>query len=221
MRRPVQHTDGLYYQNRDGLPDTDWAFMDGVSNSLANGGSGMAMWDQADDGDTFFVRARGSHTDADDIAAGRTVAAVDPNIDIIQLQDHLDHSHEVLNLCNAIYQLGTGGDPRLCAYPESAGGGSCDTECTSGVKDAAACGTDAPVGVQEHTFVLGQGDNVKEFEVTPPNKQWHWFERIRDVGAMGSTPSAALVQVSQPMVPLPPQPITAGGLWQGDGTASP
>ena len=217
---PKQDETGFYYIDRDGVPDTDWALMDGISNSIARGGSGIAMWDPADDNDTFFVRARGSATDADDTAGGRTVPFADPNQDIIQLNDHNDHSHEILDLCEIQYQAGSGGDPNLCAWDPV--NGNCGTECVSDVRTASSCGdTDVP-GVLEHTFGNGQGTDPMvpdDFNVAPPNKAWHWFERIAETGATAIPPSAAIFQqVSQPMIPLPPQPVAAGAVYQDDGS---
>lgn len=223
---PIQHTDGFYYQDRNNLPDTDWALMDGFSNSLVRGGSGVTMWKRprpgvADvDGDTYFVRARDSATDADDTPGGRTVPFGDPNVDLIQLNDHNDHAHEILDLCEQLADLTGGGDVKLCAWDQV--GGVCATECTSGVKLTGDCGSAAELGVLEHTFVNGQAPTVIEFEVTPPNKQWHWFERIAEIGAMGSTPFAPMSPpVSQPMVPLPPEPITAGASLFREDDGSP
>ena len=215
---PIQ-VDGFYYINRSGFADTDWALMDGISNSLGRGGSGMAMWDPADDNDTFFVRAKGSATNADDTAFGRTVPAADPDVDIVLLQDHTDHSHESLGLCNAQYVLGSGGDPRLCAYPAS--GANCETECTGGVQASGDCSSAAGDGVLGHTFDNGQGPDVDPVDIlmTPPNKQWHWFERIAETGATAAPPAAAIFQpTSQPMIPLPAEPIAAGAVYQDDGS---
>ncbi len=214
---PIQ-VDAFYYINRSGVADTDWALMDGIANSLPRGGSGQAMWDPLDNDDTFFVRARGSATDSDNSAGGRTVLPIpDPNQDIVTLADHLDHSHEILDLCEQLADLTGGGDVKLCAWDQV--GGVCATECVSGVRDAAACGTAAPEGVLEHTFSNRQTAALDSFNVAPPNKDWHWFERIAETGATALPPSAAFIsQVSQPM-PAPVAPIAAGATMQRDGTA--
>lgn len=169
-------TTDKYYIDRDGVLDTDWALMDGKSNLTP--GSGVAVWDRkGTDSDTFFVRAKDSLAVANNTAAGRTVPSGDPNVDVITLQDHNDHTHEILELCEKQFVLGTGADPKLCAF-EIGAGGACDTECTSVVRDPLLCSDPAPEGVLVHAFDNGQRANLKEFLVTPPNKQLHWFERV-------------------------------------------
>jgi len=221
--KPIQEVDTFYYIDRDGVADKDWALMDGVSNSILQGGSGVAMWDRPGNGDFYFARALNLLADATNESFGRDVPSVNPNQDIITLQDHEDHSHESEGLCNAQYVLGSGGDPRLCAYPAS--GATCDIECTSGVKDEATgnCGTVADDGVLQHTFINGQGTDPldpDDFDVMPPNKQFHWFERVAETGSTGVPPSAAIFQpTSQPMAPPPVELIAAGATMQRDGTA--
>ncbi len=212
----------LWYINRNNAADTDWALMDGVSNAKIRGGSGQSMWDKTT-GDTFFARARGSTSDSDNVNGARTVASPDPNQDIIQLNDHNDHTHEILDLCEIRYNevvLGAG-DPNLCAWDPVNGG--CGIECVSTVRGASGCAETLVPGVLEHTFVKGQGTDPlvpDDFNVAPPNKDWHWFERVAetfdDVVAVPSLPP--FVPPSQPILSLPEQPITAGAVYQDDGS---
>ncbi len=216
----------LWYINRNGEPDSDWALMDGISNSIARGGSGQSMWDKTT-GDTFFARARGSSTDSDNINGARTVASPDPNQDIIQLNDHNDHTHEILDLCEIQYVLGSGDDPFLCAWDRN--GAPCGPECTSTVRDSQFCTTAAGPGVLEHTFGNGQGTDPADpddFNVAPPNKDWHWFERVAetsdDVVAVPSLPP--FVPPQQPILSLPEQPVAAGAaslFRENDGSPLP
>ena len=164
-----------YYIDRDGVMDKDWALADGISNPSP--ASGIAMWDRGgSDSDTFFLRAKESLANADNTPKGRTVPPGDPNVDVTTLNDHDDHSHQILNICSRQFVAGTGGDPLLCSFPPD--GSGCFVECVGGVKKEGACAQSAPVGVLEHAFDNGQGAILKELEMTPPNKQLHWFERV-------------------------------------------
>lgn len=164
-----------YYIDRDGLADTDWALADGISN--VSPGSGIAMWDRGGgDSDPFFVRAKDALAICNNTAAGRTVPPGDPDVDEVQLHDHLDHTHNILDLCEKQYVKGFGADPKLCAWDLV--GGNCATECVSTVRDEADCTSAAPTGVLEHTTTNGQASVVEYFEVTPPNKKLHFFERV-------------------------------------------
>ena len=178
---PILSGGSKYYQDDGssypsaGAPDTNWALMDGISN--VSPGSGIAMWDRGGgDSDPFFLRAKDAIANCDNTAAGRTVPPGDPDVDEVQLQDHLDHTHNVLDLCERQYVKGVGNDPKLCQWDLV--GGNCETECVSTVRDASDCTAAAPVGVLEHTFVNGQASAVENFEVTMPNKKLHFFERV-------------------------------------------
>lgn len=211
----------LWYIDRNGVPDTDWALMDGVSNAILLGGSGLAMWERTGDQDTFFVRARRTATDADDTASGRTVPLVgDPSQDIIQLNDHNDHTHEILDLCEIKYTA-SAEEPTLCAWEPP--NGACGTECVSTVRGASGCAETLVPGVLEHTFVFGQGTDPNvpdDFNVAPPNKQWHWFERVAETSSdVVAVPSSApFVAPLQPTPSFPSQPIAAGAVYQDDGS---
>ena len=218
---PIADVGDKYYMDRDGVADTDWALMDGFSN--ANPGSGLVTWDRrgSPEKDTFFIRARDSISDADNTAAGRTVAPVTPQVDLVTLSDHFDHTHQILDLCEQLADLTGGGDVELCAW-DPASPGVCDDQGTSGVRDILDFTAAAPDGVLEHTFTNGQGvadPTVNDIEMTPPNKQWHWFERVGETSDEVVPPTAAIFQqVSQPMIPLPLQPVAAGAVYQDDGS---
>jgi hypothetical protein len=217
---PIADVGDKYYMDRDGVADTDWALMDGFSN--ANPGSGVTTWDRrgSPEKDTFFIRARDSTTNADDTAAGRTVAPVFPQVDLVTLSDHFDHTHEILDLCEHQVAVGSGGDPQLCVW-DPLSPGVC-SEGTSTVRDDTDFTAAAPAGVLEHTFTNGQGvadPTVNDIEMTPPNKQWHWFERVAETSAEAVPPTAAIFQQPvQEMAPLPAEPIAAGAVYQDDGT---
>ncbi len=165
--QPIVDT-GKKYIDRDGAADTDWALMDGASN--ASPGSGIDLQD-------FFVRgAADDLNDADDTAAGRTLAGT-PDDDEVRIQvavdAHVDHIHQFnTDQCH--------GDvaPTDTHFDFSTNA----TQDTS-IQKTVAGGSMTLSHTVITTLTNNQGGTipaVEHIEMTPPHKKLHWFERVAD-----------------------------------------
>lgn len=205
------------YINRNGQADTDWAWMDGVSNAQGPG-SGIDMR-------FYFARGMWLGNDADNDAHGREVPTIDLGSealeDIVTLHDHISHSHQLFLPITSIGVQPGGTD--ICIFrptsdPGQPGPPACpDSFCTSNARGAGAedgsiegCASAPGSGVLTHSFFRGQGKTAgeagePELEMLPANKQLHFFERISEAGIIidGEVPGPP-VPPPEPPPPIPP-----------------
>ena len=175
--QPIQ--DGsFFYIDDGGVADTDWALMDGDSNAIGEGGSGILAATASGTEEEYFVRAKsGTSGDATDTAFGRDPLAVsaDPDEDEVEIEvtvgAHPDHIHQFNT--DACHDDVTPSTTHFDFSTSTTKNTTVQKKASSTIGDPLTLDHNVTV-----TLTNNQGSTSAHVELTPPHKKWYFFERV-------------------------------------------
>lgn len=149
---------GKRYIDRGGVADTDWAYMDGTSNSAPGGGQ---------DRRNYFVRGSGDLAAVTNTAFGRSEASSTTDSDeaVVTVDDHTDHIHTI--------------DADVC-HGDVTGETHFDFSMLSNRPTTIQKQVGGAALTLDHDVVITNNSATPDanLEMLPAFKKTHWFEKV-------------------------------------------